>query len=687
MWEKRGPRGTRPVLSSTGMWCSPSITTASGRPERPCFFDTNSFGFSAAESIYTRSPWTAYRSRVVRAAWSEPIERYRKNEAPISQRRASATKPWARLWFTTPVSETAAVAITAAAIAKPRITRSDRSFSASVTSVSARYRKYTAARSQISAIAPSVYETWRLSDERNFTPTIATIDAAIAKYKTPASASRAFASWASMPFRSADAASCAFSPSASSGPSSGARPRLSHQLSGQYPNFSMSAAEMSSEGGTRSHPRAGLYVFVSCSQFPEGDGGRDGDEGVQRNERGGVLEPPRIDAGRRPSLPVRVERGLEDPRQIGIFHDEADLAILGRRTERPVHARDEDGTAVHDRAFVVKAFDWAPWREESDLEGETPATVSSPTPAPQSNPVVSDRSPPRRHFAGWQRVPRRRQSRTNRGCPLGPEGIPRSRSSPSRSTPPARRRSRTSRGGSDTASRHRERPRAIGRRRRPPTDRSRPGVRPLPRLRPVSRPGGPGPSRRVRPRLRGRTRSARSGRCRRPPRSSRERTRAASATGGLRHRATGPRSSALGARSGRGQMRIDPDDGAAALPNPSPRLDPSSSRSCLEPEPRFPRGPSVRPRDRSIPGPCTTSLPTHRRPPPCRSGRRGRSRPRHPRAATRRLPADARRPPERKSPRPRGCPRHSSKHFAWRGCVLSRAGASPAGTSPSLRRP
>src|SRR5437867_183011 len=371
MWEKRGPRGTRPVLSSTGMWCSPSITTASGRPERPCFFDTNSFGFSAAESIYTRSPWTAYRSRVVRAAWSEPIERYRKNEAPISQRRASATKPWARLWFTTPVSETAAVAMTAAAIAKPRITRSDRSFSASVASVSARYRKYTAARSQISAIAPRVYDTWRLSDERNFTPTIATIDAAIAKYKTPASASRAFASWASMPFRSADAASCFFSPSASSGPSSGARPRLSHQLSGQYPNFSMSAAEMSSEGGTRSHPRAGLYVFVSCSQFPEGDGGRDGDEGVQRNERGGVLEPPRIDTGGRPSLPVRVERSLEDPRQIGIFHDEADLAILGRRTERPVHARDEDRAAVHDRAFVVETFDRAPWREESDLEGDT----------------------------------------------------------------------------------------------------------------------------------------------------------------------------------------------------------------------------------------------------------------------------------------------------------------------------
>src|SRR5881396_1482870 len=370
MWENSGPRGTRPVLSSTGMWCSPSITTASGRPERPCFFDTNSFGFSAAESIYTRSPWTAYRSRVVRAAWSEPIERYRKNEAPISQRRASATKPWARLWFTTPVSETAAVAMTAAAIAKPRITRSDRSFSASVTSVSARYRKYTAARSQISAIAPSVYDTWRLSDERNFTPTIATIDAAIAKYKTPASASRAFASWASMPFRSADAASCAFSPSASSGPSSGARPRLSHQLSGQYPNFSMSAAEMSSEGGTRSHPRGGLYVFVPCSQFPKGGRGRDRDERVQRHERDRVVEPPCVEAGCGPPLPIRVERDLEGLRQIRIFDDQADLAILRRRTERPVHARDEDRAAVHHGALVVETFDGPARLEQSDFEGK-----------------------------------------------------------------------------------------------------------------------------------------------------------------------------------------------------------------------------------------------------------------------------------------------------------------------------
>src|SRR5207249_2907568 len=162
----------------------------------------------------------------------------------INQRRASATKPKARLWFTTPVKETAAVAITAAAIAKPRMTRSDRSFSACVASVSARYRKYTAARSQISAIAPSVYATWTLSEE------------------------------------------------------------------------------MSSEGATRSHPRGGLYVFVPCSQFPKGDGGRDGDERVQRHERDRVLEPPCVDTGGGTPFPVRVERSLKGLRQIRIFDDQ-----------------------------------------------------------------------------------------------------------------------------------------------------------------------------------------------------------------------------------------------------------------------------------------------------------------------------------------------------------------------------
>src|SRR5207245_8822529 len=90
---------------------------------------------------------------------SAPIERYRKNEAPINHKRASASNPWARLSFWIPVREIAAVAITAAAIAKPRIRRSERNRSAVVASVSARYRKYTAARRQIKAIAQRVCAT------------------------------------------------------------------------------------------------------------------------------------------------------------------------------------------------------------------------------------------------------------------------------------------------------------------------------------------------------------------------------------------------------------------------------------------------------------------------------------------------------------------------------------------------
>src|SRR5438445_8988942 len=133
----------------------------------------------------------------------------------------------------------------------------------------------------------------------------------------------------------------------------------------------MSAAEMSSEGGTRSHPRAGLYVFVPRSQFSKGEGRGDGDHGVQRNERERVLEPPCIDAGCRPPFPIRVERGLERPREIRVVHDEANLAILRRRSERPVHARDEDRAAVHHRALVVETFDRAARLQQSDLEGQT----------------------------------------------------------------------------------------------------------------------------------------------------------------------------------------------------------------------------------------------------------------------------------------------------------------------------
>src|SRR5881296_2921717 len=111
---------------------------------------------------------------------SAPMERYRKNEAPINQKRASASNPWARLSFWIPVRETAAIAITAAAIAKPRITRSEKNRSTDVASVSARYRKYTAARSQIKAIAPRVGAAAR-PGAKNAVRTIETIDAAMAK--------------------------------------------------------------------------------------------------------------------------------------------------------------------------------------------------------------------------------------------------------------------------------------------------------------------------------------------------------------------------------------------------------------------------------------------------------------------------------------------------------------------------
>src|SRR2546428_12983172 len=137
---------------------------------------------------------------------------------------------------------------------------------------------------------------------------------------------------------------------------------------------------MSSEGATRSHPRGGLYVFVPCSQFPKGGGGWSGDERVQRPERDRVLEPPCVDAGRGPPLPVRVERNLERLRQIRVFHDQAYLAILRRRTERPVHARHEDRAGVHHGAFVVETFDGSARPEQSDLEGETlvPGTTIDP---------------------------------------------------------------------------------------------------------------------------------------------------------------------------------------------------------------------------------------------------------------------------------------------------------------------
>src|SRR6266571_8332037 len=104
----------------------------------------------------------------------------------------------------------------------------------------------------------------------------------------------------------------------------------------------MSAAERSSEGGTRSHPRGGLYVFVPCSQFSKGDGGGDRDERVQGNKRERVLEPPRVDTRRGSPLPVRVEGIFESTGDFGILNENSDLAVLGGRPEGPVHAGNED---------------------------------------------------------------------------------------------------------------------------------------------------------------------------------------------------------------------------------------------------------------------------------------------------------------------------------------------------------
>src|SRR3989449_4322868 len=151
----------------------------------------------------------------------------------------------------------------------------------------------------------------------------------------------------------------------------------------------MSAAEMSSEVATRSHPRGGLYVFVPCSQFPKGDGGRGGDERIQRHERERVLEPPCVDTGGGPPLPVRVERSLEGLRQIRIFDDQADLAVLRRRTERPVHARDEDREAVHHGALVVETFDGPSRLEQTDFEGK--ALVCCATVDPFEHVVIRPR--------------------------------------------------------------------------------------------------------------------------------------------------------------------------------------------------------------------------------------------------------------------------------------------------------
>jgi len=114
---------------------------------------------------------------------------------------------------------------------------------------------------------------------------------------------------------------------------------------------------MSSEGATPSQPRAGLYSFGPDSQFAQRNRRGDPDERVDAHEDDRVFEPPRVDPGRRPTVPVGGERGFEEARHVGVVQDDPDLAVLGRGPERPVHARDEDRAAVDDDALVVESLD------------------------------------------------------------------------------------------------------------------------------------------------------------------------------------------------------------------------------------------------------------------------------------------------------------------------------------------
>src|SRR5574337_1508362 len=100
----------------------------------------------------------------------------------MSQVRARAMKASARSELTKPGTETAATAKTAAAIANTRMIRSEKKGSIADDRCSARYRKYTADRSQMRDTAESSLAISIARSTRKVTPTIAMIVAAIAKY-------------------------------------------------------------------------------------------------------------------------------------------------------------------------------------------------------------------------------------------------------------------------------------------------------------------------------------------------------------------------------------------------------------------------------------------------------------------------------------------------------------------------
>ena len=114
----------------------------------------------------------------------------------------------------------------------------------------------------------------------------------------------------------------------------------------------------------------GLYAFGADSQFPQGDRGGPADEQVEPREGERVLESPSA-GGRRTALPVGVERGLEPAREFGVLDDDADLPIVRRRPEAPVHAGHEHLTAVHDDPLVVQPFDGAARLEQTGLQRES----------------------------------------------------------------------------------------------------------------------------------------------------------------------------------------------------------------------------------------------------------------------------------------------------------------------------
>ena len=71
------------------------------------------------------------------------------------------------------------------------------------------------------------------------------------------------------------------------------------------------------------------------------------------------------------------------------MEDDANLAVLRRGPVRPIHAGDEDRTAIDDEPFVVQPLDSAMGFEKTRLKGES--LVTSPPVQPVHDCIVSAR--------------------------------------------------------------------------------------------------------------------------------------------------------------------------------------------------------------------------------------------------------------------------------------------------------